>query len=290
MLKRFLSQAFMLGLIAAMGLIFWQTRAHPSQDMILSVAALTLIVLSLGLERLFPMHRGWNSDQGDTKSDIASFVIVFGVLDSILKMLSPFLVLTLMPSLNADVQMPLWQQVILATLVIELGSWISHWAHHKYPRLWALHAMHHSTERLYTLNNFRFHPLNHLLSHIIAFIPPLLLGLSPAALLGYTALSMPILLLQHSNVRFDFGGLNYVFNTNALHRWHHSSAANEGTKNLGRALVIWDQAFGTFFNPQDRNEPLEIGLFSTSKSYPKANRFLAQIFWPCKTSCCRVCP
>ena len=288
MRARILSQFTLLSLIAAMGVLYWATLANPSQDMLLSGAALALIALSLGMERLFPLHQDWNADQGDTKGDIASFVLVFGALDSVLKFLSPFLVFALLPNMTTGLELPLWQQIILATLIIEFGAWLGHWAHHRYPRLWALHAMHHSTERLYTLNNFRFHPLNQIFTHLIAFVPPLLIGISPTALLGYAALSMPILLLQHSNVRFDFGILDHVFNTNALHRWHHSTAPREGTKNLGRALVIWDQVFGTYYNPTEANEPAQIGLFSGSKAYPRASKFWAQIVWPFNPSCCRA--
>lgn len=45
----------------------------------------------------------------------------------------------------------------------------------------------------------------------------LALGLSQQALLTQTALSLTILLLQHSNLRFDFGALDILFNTNSLH-------------------------------------------------------------------------
>lgn len=286
MKKSIASQAFLLGLIAAMAVLFALTVENPSQDMILSGAALGLIALSLVLERLFPLHKDWNEGQGDTAGDLAAFALIFGALDSVLKYLSPFLILALLPDMTQAMTAPLWVQVIAATLVIEFGSWLSHWAHHRYPRLWALHAMHHSTERLYTLNNFRFHPLNHVFNHILAFLPPLAFGIAPQALLAYTALSMPVLLLQHSNVRFEFGILNTVFNTNALHRWHHSTAPKEGTKNFGRALILWDQLFGTYYNPAKPTEPASIGLFRTSKAYPKPQNFLRQLAWPFSKSCC----
>lgn len=286
MTTRLSSQLFLLGLIGLMGVIFTLTRAHPAQEMILSGAALLFIALSLLLERIFPLHDAWNQNQGDISGDIASFVMVFGVLDSLLKFLSPFLILALLPDLGMRLTAPLWQQVIAATLIIELGAWLSHWAHHRYPRLWALHAMHHSAERLYTLNNFRFHPLNHIFTHMLAFVPPLALGIDPLALLAYSALVMPILLFQHSNIRFDFGILNVALNTNAPHRWHHSTAPGEGTKNLGRAVLIWDHLFGTYYNPAPRREPNAVGLFRASRAYPKANRFVAQLLWPFHKDCC----
>lgn len=285
-MTRLTSQSLLLGLIALMGGVSYAAFGTPMHETLLAGAALALIALSLGLERLFPLHEGWNESRDDTGGDIASFVLIFGLLDSALKWLGPFLVLALLPELQGPLALPFWAELIAVVLLIELGAWASHWAHHRYPRLWALHAMHHSPERLYTLNNFRFHPFNHILNYLIAFLPPLALGLSQEALLTYAALSLPILLLQHSNVRFDFGLLDYLFNTNALHRWHHSAAPGEGTKNLGRALVIWDHVFGTYFNPAAPAEPQEIGLFRSSKNFPAARYFLRQLAWPFSKACC----
>lgn len=63
----------------------------------------------------------------------------------------------------------------------------------------------HSPERLCTLNNFRFFPLNHIAAYVLAFTPPLVLGFSQHALLAYATLTLPIVLFQHSNIRYDFG-------------------------------------------------------------------------------------
>lgn len=283
MLTRALSQAFLLGLIAIMVALFAATRSNPSQALILSVAAIVLIALSLIMERLFPLHSDWNEGQGETGGDITSFVLIFGLLDGVLKFLMPFVILMLLPEMQVGLALLFWSEVVLVTLLIEFGAWISHWAHHRYPRLW---AMHHSPERLYTLNNFRFHPLNHIATYLLAFTPPLLLGFNQDALLAYAALTLPIVLFQHSNIRFDFGALNYLFNTNELHRWHHSASPKEGTKNLGRAIVIWDQFFGTFLKPSVQSEPKTIGLFAASRSFPKAQSLCRQLAWPFTKTCC----
>lgn len=285
-LKTALSQGFLLSLIALMGLLFVATLGAPDHELWLTLAALALIALSLGMERIFPLHQDWNKGQKDVGGDVAGFVLIFGVLDSALKWLTPFVLIAVLPQMAPPSQLPLWMQILAVTLLIEFGAWLSHYAHHRFPRLWALHAMHHSTERLYTMNNFRFHPLNHVLTHLLAFVPPLFLGFAPEAVLGYAALAMPILLFQHSNIRFEFGALDYLLNTNALHRWHHSSAPSEGTRNLGRALVIWDHLFGTYLNPGACAEPRAIGLFRASRSFPPAQHWARQIFWPFCKRCC----
>jgi sterol desaturase/sphingolipid hydroxylase (fatty acid hydroxylase superfamily) len=279
-----LSQGFLLGLTAIMGVIYLATLNSAAQEVILSGASLVFILLSLGLERLYPQHEEWNQGQGDTAGDVASFVLVFAVLDGLLKYVTPFLIIPLLPDTALVIGWPLWAQIAAVTLLIELGAWASHWVHHRYRPFWALHAMHHSPERLYTLNNFRFHPVNYVLNHLAMFIVPSLLGFSTEALIGYAALTLPVLLFQHSNVGFEFGILNKVLNTNELHRWHHSAAPDEGMMNLGRALVVWDRIFGTYYNP-GAGEPRKLGLFSSSAGYPSATRFWAQLVYPC----CRQC-
>ncbi|MES0862563.1 sterol desaturase family protein [Ruegeria sp. SCPT10] len=287
MISQFKSQLFLLSLLAFVGGIFLWTLGNPLQETYLGLASLFLIGLSLVIERLAPLHRDWNIDTGDTVGDIGSFVVVFGIIDSALKWLSPFVILALLPNTNTTLGWPLWAQITAATLLIELGAWASHWAHHKYKPLWALHAMHHSSERLYTLNGFRFHPLNHILNHLIMFLPLLALGFSKEALLGYTALALPVTLFQHSNVGFQFGMFSYLFNTNTVHRWHHSAAYNEGMHNFGRAFVVWDHIFGTYYHPSDENEPAIIGLSLGGPSYPPPNQTLPQICWPFAKDCCQ---
>lgn len=286
-MNRLLSQALLFGLIAGMAallILFW---AHPAREAFMAGAAMVLIALSLVLERVFPHDPEWAEvPRAEVAGDIGSFVLIFGILDGALKWLTPFALLAVAP-LQATLDLPLWQQILLVFLWIEFAAWASHWAHHRYKPLWALHAMHHSTERLYTLNNFRFHPFNHVLNHLAMILPLLWIGVAAEAILVYTALTLPVLLLQHSNIAFDFGRLNMVLNTNDLHRWHHSAKPAEGTMNLGRALVLWDQVFGTYLRPSTSSAPSRIGLFSVSHNFPPASKFGAQLAWPFNAGCCR---
>lgn len=286
-MTRIASQALLLGLIFMMAIFLMAIWANPAREAVIAGAAIWLILLSLLLERLWPHDRDWlGVPKAEMAGDIGSFVLIFGILDGALKWGTPFVVLAVVPQ-TGGLGIPLWQQVLLSVVWIEFAAWASHWAHHRYKPLWALHAMHHSTEHLYTLNNFRFHPFNHVLNHLAMILPLLWVGVAPEAILIYSALSLPILLLQHSNVAFDFGGLNRVFNTNDLHRWHHSARPEEGTMNLGRALVIWDQIFGTYLRPRSRRSPERIGLFDASRRFPVASRYWAQLVWPFGSECCR---
>jgi sterol desaturase/sphingolipid hydroxylase (fatty acid hydroxylase superfamily) len=286
-MTRIPSQALLIGATLAMAGLLALLWHHPLREVLVSGAAAVLIGLSLVLERLWPHDPAWNDPApSEFAGDLGSFALVFVVLDGALKWLTPFAVLAGVPQGGA-LGLALWQEVVLAVLWIEFAAWASHWAHHRFGPLWALHAMHHSTERLYTLNNFRFHPLNHVLNHLAMILPLLMLGVSAEAVLIYTALSLPVLLLQHSNIAFDFGALNLVLNTNDLHRWHHSADPAEGLSNLGRATVIWDRVFGTYLRPGTGRSPARIGLFATNRGYPAAARFWAQLAWPFGPACCR---
>jgi sterol desaturase/sphingolipid hydroxylase (fatty acid hydroxylase superfamily) len=69
-----------------------------------------------------------------------------------------------------------------------------------------------------------------------------------------------------------------IFSTPRLHRWHHSRVLAEGNTNYGENLVLWDQVFGTYFNP-DRRPPADIGI-----SGRIADGFLAQLLQPFSAS------
>lgn len=280
-----ISQLILLGLIGSTTALFAATSGHPMQETMFAGVTLLLIAAIYIAERLYPMSHDWNKNTGDTIGDLGSFIIVFVTFDGALKWLIPFAILAVLPNLPGALNLPLWQEIALVFIIIEFTAWASHWAHHRFPKLWALHAMHHSPTRLYSLNNFRFHPLNHLINHLAMMLPVFLLGLSTTAILGYVAITLPILLLQHSNLPFQFGILNTIINTNAVHRWHHSTNPQEGTKNLGRALVLFDQIFGTFHLPTEHS-PEKIGLFTASKSYPPASHFLRQLAYPFTKKCC----
>ncbi len=284
----FKSTALLGFLTALMMATYIFTLQNSNQEIILSGLAIIVILAAIFLERSIPFNSNWNKNRGDLSGDITSTIVIFGILDAVLKSATPFLLLILLANwVPGSIALALWVQIILVGLLIELGSYVSHRLHHQIGWLWALHAMHHSPERLHTLNNFRFHPFNHIFNHIFMIVPVLLMGFSAEAILGYTALTLPLLLLQHSNIDFNFGWLNYVLNSNQVHRWHHSSASNEGNKNLGRALVIWDQVFGTFYLPRKKPTPDAIGLFASSKSFPRAEKYLAQILYPFSPHCCK---
>jgi ornithine lipid hydroxylase len=83
----------------------------------------------------------------------------------------------------------------------------------------------------------------------------------PVPVMGLFALFTGVFgYLQHANVRVVLGPLNYVFSMAELHRWHHAKDLRESNTNYGSNLIVWDLVFGTFFWPDDRHPPEQIGL------------------------------
>jgi sterol desaturase/sphingolipid hydroxylase (fatty acid hydroxylase superfamily) len=87
-------------------------------------------------------------------------------------------------------------------------------------------------------------------------------------------------MLQHANLDMRLGPLNYVFSTAEPHRWHHSRTLVEANTNYGSNLIVWDLVFGSFFLPQTRQPPIDIGL-ADRPHFPQtwAAQLLAPLRW-----------
>lgn len=293
----FLSR-YLLVLVAVAGLAAFAVARSAGgllEPMVLSASAMALLLASV-LERYFPYRENWNRPHGDRATDWASAATLIAVVEPLLKLLGTLALLAVygqggpgITGISAWLQgLPFALQVVLATLLIEFGKYWAHRLHHVLRPLWWLHAMHHSSERLYALNNLRFHPLNYAINFALSMLPALLLGFSSEAILCYLAISQPVLMLQHANLDLRSGWANYVFSTNELHRWHHSTDSAEGDTNFGSAFVLWDQVFGTYRYTPAGNDPAQVGLFASSARYPARAGYWAQLKSMFVPGCCRA--
>lgn len=258
----------------------------------LIVLTSSLLALALGalLERVMPFETRWRLPLSDRRTDAVSAVTLLGLVDPAIKAALPILAVALLPDSGAQplfpTTVPFLLQVLLAVAWIEFALYWSHRAHHTVPALWWLHALHHSSRRLYWLNNFRFHPINHLLNTLVSMLPLWLIGVPPEVLLGAAAVSQPILMLQHANLDLRSGNLNGIFNTNEVHRWHHSTRPDEANANFGSAFVLWDRVFGTYRHPSHATAPISVGLFSDGAGYPSEQSYAWQLAPMFKPPCC----
>ncbi len=155
---------------------------------------------------------------------------------------------------------PLFFQLAFGLIAAEFGLYWAHRIAHEWEPLWRYHAVHHSAKRLWFFNTGRFHFIDTIKSMLFAAPVLVVLGAPGPIVIWGSAITAYMGILTHCNVRMRFGWLNYIFNTPGLHRWHHSMDLREGNKNYGENLVLWDLAFGTFFDEASRRPPVEIGI------------------------------
>jgi len=261
-------------------------------ETVVTLSSIVVLALAAVLERWMPYRPAWNQASGDTRTDLGSAAVLIGAVDPLLKVALPVALITLWPAAaqlepaaHPAHDLPFALQVVSALLWIELAKYGTHRWHHANRGLWWLHALHHSSRRLYTLNNFRFHPLNHAINQVFAIGPLLLAGVPADVLLACLAITQPVLMLQHANIELRSGWLNRVFSSNEAHRWHHSASVAEANCNFGSALLLWDHVFGTW--RAAGSGPAAIGLFGDGGHYPATRGYLTQLGSMFGPACCR---
>ncbi len=211
----------------------------------LMVLALAFICLAFLLEQAAPYDKAFNKSHGDRTRDFYHAIVnesanVIGVASV------PIVVgLVALPSVW-PASLPLWQQLLIAILVADVGITLAHYASHKFNFLWRLHAVHHSIKRMYGFNGLMKHPLHQFIETLAGVIPLVLLGI-PQDVMALLVVAVVLqLLLQHSNVAY------YLLAINVVHRFHHLKTAKEGDVNFGLFTNLTDRLLGTAYYDKDR--------------------------------------
>lgn len=248
------------------------------------VISLSVLLITMLLERVHPLVDSWNKNQKDIQPDIASIAIVAVGVESVLKVIGPLIALYAFLALDLPVDyrllpanMPLWAETILALCIIEFAKYWFHRMGHESNFWWPLHSVHHSVKRMHLLNGFRIHPVYHLATFILGVVPCYLIGVSEEALILNSVLLAIGGSIQHCNIKLRYGWLNYIFNTNELHRWHHSKKLDEANHNYGAVLIIYDVIFGTHYY-RLQGGPKELGILN-EEHYPM-NNYWKQLLVP----------
>ncbi len=243
---------------------------------------LAVVVAIACFERAMPFEKKWLRADGETLNDVAHTLLNKGGVQiaAALGATAPMAVATVAHPMIKDIGdiwphgWPVALQVALALIIAELGLYVAHRASHEIMLLWRFHALHHSVQRLWVVNTGRFHLIDSLFKIALSQIPLYLMGAPLSVFLWIGAVTAFIGLLTHCNIDVQTGPLDLIFSTPRLHRWHHSRVLAEGNTNYGENLVLWDQVFGTYFNP-DRRPPAAIGI-----SGRVADSFLGQLLQP----------
>lgn len=164
----------------------------------------------------------------------------------------------------SGVTLPVWAELGMGLLALDLAGYLGHVLLHKSALLWRLHAVHHSDVDFDCTTGFRFHPLEDLFASSIQLAVIAGLGVSPSAVaLFVTWLSLQNL-YGHANARFPAKLeklLRWLVVTPDMHRLHHSARAEESQRNYGIISPWWDRLFRTYqAAPLRGHEGMQLGL------------------------------
>ena len=159
---------------------------------------------------------------------------------------------------------PVWVEVVLAVVVLDLVIYWQHVMFHAVPGLWRLHMVHHADLDFDLTTGVRFHPFEILLSMVIKMAAITALGAAPLAVILFEIVLSATSIFNHGNVVLPpvlDRLLRLVVVTPDMHRVHHSTVADETNSNFGFNLPWWDRLFGTYrAQPAAGHEGMTIGL------------------------------
>ena len=159
---------------------------------------------------------------------------------------------------------PLWIEIVLAVVVLDLVIYCQHVMFHAVPVLWRLHMVHHADLDFDLTTGVRFHPFEILLSMIIKMAALGALGPAPLAVILFEVLLSATAIFNHGNIVMPPALdrlLRLIVVTPDMHRVHHSVIANETNSNFGFNLPWWDRLFGTYrAQPAAGHEDMTVGL------------------------------
>lgn len=157
-----------------------------------------------------------------------------------------------------------WLHLLFAFVVLDGLNYAMHRAFHTFPIFWRLHAAHHSDVSLDVSTTVRHHPLEVVVSTLMAGVGGALLGCSAVEVAAYGVLENVIQLVAHADIRlpaFVENAARAIFVTPTFHRIHHSSERVETDSNYGQVFAFWDRLFGSYGGYEDgRRGAIEFGL------------------------------
>lgn len=210
-------------------------------------------------EKLMPFHPEWNRNFSSSEliKDASTTLVVLPIvlLGCQLFWEKLFPQWAIWPN-----DLPIPVQLVLAVAIAELFFYWAHRLGHEKAFLWQFHYEHHSVRRVYSLNSGRLHVVDAVIDFLSYFFPILFLGINSTVFNLFLTLTLTTGILEHANVNYRVGFLNYLFNTAELHRWHHSVNPAISQKNYGKISSIWDIVFGTFYLPSDMTGIEKVGV------------------------------
>lgn len=190
----------------------------------------------------------------------------------ILHALAPTLDRTVAPSFQLA-ELSVLLDLVVAVLLAELVSWLSHFAKHHVGYLWRFHFQHHREEHFSVWLVTHTHALEVVFTSLIVALVLTAAGVSPLARQLYLLLYTASVLYHHSAHAYSLGWLDRLFISPAYHRLHHEV---EARCNFGAALTLYDVLFRTVAWPSPERAPRAYGLPAGS---PEPFGFWREVTW-----------
>ena len=152
-------------------------------------------------------------------------------------------------------------KIILGILLMDCGDYFYHRLSHRSKLIWRFHKIHHSDSQMDSTTAYRFHPFDNIGLIITELTTASIFGYGVDTVVIYFAIYLPVLMIQHTNLKFPnwFEKISeYVIASPNFHRIHHSYPQNLTDSNYGALLSFWDRLFGTYQHVS--KERIQFGL------------------------------
>ena len=184
-------------------------------------------------------------DRRDTRSSIAMGLVSLGFL--LFFKVVTLLLFTFMWVAIAPWHLPThaWWTWLVLFVVVDLTWYCNHRFCHRVRIGWAGHRAHHSSEtfNFSTAVRLKWNPW----SEAIFWLPLPLLGFAPWTFYVVYGINMIYQFFLHTELVAKLPRpIEFVFNTPAHHRIHHSRRREHLDKNYAGVFIVWDRMFGTF--------------------------------------------
>lgn len=184
----------------------------------------------------------------------------------------------------SPVAIPLYLEIIIAVILLDLAIYIQHVLSHRMSFLWRFHKVHHADRDIDVTTGIRFHPIEVVFSMIYKCGIILMLGPVAVAVVVFEVLLNASAMFNHANIRLPKKIdtlLRFIIVTPDFHRVHHSVIKTETNSNYGFFLSIWDKLFKTYTaQPEKNHHGMSIGLNQYQNGRPSL--FLWCLFVPFK--------
>lgn len=171
-------------------------------------------------------------------------------------------------------------QITVGFLALDLTQYVRHRIMHL-GWFWRVHKIHHSDREMDWSTEFRFHPVEILMSIVLRVFAIVLVGIPSASIAIYAPVVLLVGLLQHANVRFSDMAeavLGKIVVTPALHRVHHANEPQCYNRNFAVIFIWWDMLFGSYRHSQDERE------FGLNEGSPPTNKLQDLLLAPFRSS------